>query len=136
LPLVLAECLWLWPRVVLVRESIAARTRIASHQIRQLAAAPDGAQRARATALWWRLAGRPAAGGVFLVAWWSYLEVMLPMILSLPGFRPAPMMMYNHLHYAQVEALGVKLAMILAVPFATWGLVTSVVILGSWRQTS
>ena len=26
------------------------------------------------------------------------------------------MMMYNHLHYAQVEALGVKLAMILSVP--------------------
>jgi hypothetical protein len=122
-PLILAECLWLWPRVVLVRESITARTRIAAHQVHQLAEAGDGAQRAKSRALWWRISGRSLAGGVFLIGWWGYLEVMLPMILSLPGFQPAPMMMYNHLHYAQVEALGVKLAMILTVPLAA-GIVT------------
>lgn len=135
-PLILAECLWLWPRVVLVRESIAARTRVAAHQIRLLAVAPDGAQQARATALWWQVAGRPLAGGVFLVGWWSYLEVMLPMILSMPGFQPAPMMMYNHLHYAQVEALGVKLAMILTVPLVLGGLSFAVVKFFQGRQAA
>src|SRR5436190_23918053 len=124
MPLVLAECLWLWPRVVLVRESIAARTRVAAHQIRQLGEAADGAQRAQASVLWWRISGRSLAGGMFLIGWWAYLEVMLPMILSVPGFQPAPWMMYNHLHFAQVEAMGVKLAMILGVPLAL-GLATS-----------
>jgi hypothetical protein len=103
---------------VLVRESIAARTRVATHQALQLSDAADVAQRAGARALWWRISGRSLAGGLFLIGWWCYLEVMLPMILSLPGFQPAPMMMYNHLHYAQVEALGVKLGMILTVPLA------------------
>ncbi len=135
-PLILAECLWLWPRVVLVRESIAARTRVSAHQIRLLAVAPDGAQQARANALWWQVAGRPLAGGVFLVGWWSYLEVMLPMILSMPGFQPAPMMMYNHLHYAQVEALGVKLAMILTVPLVLRGLSFGVVKFFQGRQAA
>jgi len=135
-PLIVAECLWLWPRVVLVRGSIAARTRVASHQIRLLDGSPDSAQRARAAAVWWRVAGRPLAGGVFLVAWWSYLEVMLPMILRLPGFDPAPMMMYNHLHYAQVEALGVKLAMILSVPLVLGGLVAGTVRFLEGRRTT
>ncbi len=125
LPLILAECLWLWPRVVLVHESIAARTRIAAHQVQLLSASPASVQQARANSLWWRLAGRPLAGGAFLIAWWSYLEVMLPMILSMPGFQPAPAMMYNHLHYAQVEALGVKLAMILTVPFIAGSLLAA-----------
>ena len=116
MPLILAECLWLWPRVVLVRESIAARTRITSHQLQMLASSPDAQQRSRASRLWWRVSGTPLAGGVLLVAWWSYLEVMLPTILSMPGFDPAPRVMYNHLHYGQLEALGVKLAMILSVP--------------------
>ena len=66
--------------------------------------------------MWWRVAGTPMAGGVGLIAWWSYLEVMLPTILSMPGFEPAPKVMYNHLHYGQLEALGVKLALILSIP--------------------
>jgi hypothetical protein len=135
-PLVLAECLWLWPRVVLVRESIAARTRIAAHQIRQLADAENPAQQAKARALWWRISGRSLAGGAFLIGWWCYLEVMLPMILSLPGFQPAPMMMYNHLHYAQVEALGVKLAMILAVPLVAGTLTLGVLRVAGGRQAA
>ncbi|QDT54154.1 hypothetical protein Pan44_21810 [Caulifigura coniformis] len=135
-PLIVAECLWLWPRVVLVRGSIAARTRVASHQIRLLDRSPDGRQRAGAAAVWWRVAGRPLAGGVCLVAWWSYLEVMLPMILRLPGFDPSPMMMYNHLHYAQVEALGVKLAMILSVPLVLGALVAATVRLLEGRRTT
>jgi len=135
-PLVLAECLWLWPRVVLVRESIAARTRIAAHQIHQLNAAADRAQRAQAQALWWRISGRSLAGGMFLIGWWGYLEVMLPMILSLPGFQPAPMMMYNHLHYAQVEALGVKLAMILTVPLGVWVVMSAVLRIRGGRNAA
>ncbi|HVJ69396.1 MAG TPA: hypothetical protein VM510_15540 [Caulifigura sp.] len=115
-PLVLAECLWLWPRVILVRQSIAARTQVAAHQISLLSRSGDAPQRARAGALWWHVAGRPLAGGVLLVAWWCYLEVMLPTILAMPGFEPAPKVMYNHLHFGQLEALGVKLAMILAAP--------------------
>jgi hypothetical protein len=115
-PLVLAECLWLWPRVILVRQSIAARTQVAAHQISLLSRSSDAPQRARSGALWWRVAGRPLAGGVLLVAWWCYLEVMLPFIVAMPGFEPAPKMMYNHLHFGQLEALGVKLAMILAAP--------------------
>jgi len=135
-PLILAECLWLWPRVVLVRGSIAAQTRMPAYQIRLLDRSLDAAQQARARGLWWRVAGRAMAGGVFLVAWWSYLEVMLPMILSLPGFHPAPMMMYNHLHYAQVEALGVKLAMILVVPLVLGGLTAATIrSLEWWRST-
>jgi hypothetical protein len=115
-PLILAECLWLWPRVVLVRESIAARTRVTRHQVEMLAGSPDARQRSRGSTLWWRVAGTPMAGGVGLIAWWSYLEVMLPTILSMPGFEPAPKVMYNHLHYGQLEALGVKLALILSIP--------------------
>ena len=65
-PLILAECLWLWPRVVLVRGSIAAQTRMPAYQIRLLDRSLDAAQQARARGLWWRVAGRPLAGGVFL----------------------------------------------------------------------
>ncbi len=127
LPLILAEFLWLWPRVILVQQSIAARTRVAAMQLTLLARSPDPAQRARASVLWWQVTGRPMAGGLLLIGWWAYLEVMLPTILAMPGFMPAPMVMYNHLHYGQLEALGVKLAMILVVPgllgSAVWGTV-------------
>ncbi|HVJ84817.1 MAG TPA: hypothetical protein VM452_04185, partial [Caulifigura sp.] len=134
-PLILAECLWLWPRVILVRQSIAARTRVAAHQLALLARSPDAPQRARARAVWWRVAGRPLAGGVLLVFWWSYLEVMLPMILAMPGFEPAPKMMYNHLHFGALEALGVKLAMILSVPLIVGGTLMSVMKFLSGRHT-
>jgi hypothetical protein len=116
LPLILAECLWLWPRALVIRESLVARTRGPAHHIALLARSPDVRQRDHAGRLWWRLSGVPQAGGLLLVFWWSYLEVMLPTILAMPGFQPAPQVMYNHLHFGQLEALGVKLAMILATP--------------------
>jgi ABC-type spermidine/putrescine transport system permease subunit II len=114
-PLVLAEVLWLWPRTVLVWTALNSDTRTVRHQLALLESgkSTSGSQ---AVALRWLLRGRPLMGGFLLVCWWSYLELMLPTVLAIPDFQPAPVLMYNHLHYGQMAALGVKLVMILAVP--------------------
>ncbi|MBX3442075.1 MAG: hypothetical protein KF774_06690 [Planctomyces sp.] len=116
LPLVLAELIWVWPRAVVVQRALQSRQRIARRMLALLETSPLKQQQVSAIRLWWRVFGQAGAGGLLLVAWWTYLELMLPTLLSLPGFQPAPMLLYNHLHYGQLAALGVKLALILAIP--------------------
>lgn len=116
LPLIVAEIAWLWPRALLVWRTLESRTRVMQHQTRLLCASPLESQRRQGWQLWWTLRGRAVWGGAILVGWWCYLETMLPTLLSSPGFQPAPMVLYNHLHYGQIAALGVKLMMILAAP--------------------
>lgn len=116
LPLVLAELVWLWPRAVLVHQALESRTRMPARQVELLAASPVENQRRGASSLWWILRGQVLLGGLLLVSWWSYMELMLPTLLAIPGFQPAPMLLYNHLHYGQIVALGVKLVLILGAP--------------------
>jgi hypothetical protein len=125
LPLVLAELLWLWPRALVVHGALGMGTALAVHSVRLLDASSDVQQRRNAWRLWWGIAGRGLLGGVFLVWWWSYLEVMLPELLRTSGFQPAPWFLYNHLHFGQIPALGVKLVLILSVPAAVLSLTTA-----------
>jgi hypothetical protein len=125
-PLVLAELLWVWPRAVLLRSWLAGRAGTGRHLLELLEQSPATIQRRQAADTRGRTLGRAQLQGCWLAGFWVYLEIMLPTLLAPAGFLPAPMVLYNHLHYGQIGALGAKLVLLLAAAAGTWALLAAV----------
>ena len=70
----------------------------------------------------WQLHGAGRFWTLALLFWWSYLELTLPSILRPAGMAPAPMRLYNFMHYNHIPALAAMLVVVLGVPFVVGGL--------------
>ena len=64
----------------------------------------------------WRLHGAGRFWTLALLFWWSYLELTLPSLLRPAGMAPAPMRLYNFMHYNHIPALAAMLVVVLGVP--------------------
>ena len=67
-------------------------------------------------AILWKLRGAGRFWMLALLFWWSYLELTLPSLLRPAGMAPAPMRLYNFLHYGHIPGLAAMLVLVLAVP--------------------
>jgi ABC-type Fe3+ transport system permease subunit len=67
-------------------------------------------------AILWKLRGAGRFWTLALLFWWSYLELTLPSLLRPAGMAPAPMRLYNFLHYGHIPGLAAMLVLVLAVP--------------------
>ncbi len=67
-------------------------------------------------AILWKLRGAGRFWTMALLFWWSYLELTLPSLLRPAGMAPAPMRLYNFLHYGHIPGLAAMLVLVLAVP--------------------
>jgi ABC-type Fe3+ transport system permease subunit len=124
-PLVLAQILWLLPRAVLLRLLIGRwRDSTSIHKAQLLSRAADAARRRPASAVLWRLDAAPRFWGLLLVCYWAYIELTLPSLLAPPGMTPAPVVLYNLMHYGQISGLSAMLFATMAVPV--------VLMLGGW----
>ncbi len=64
----------------------------------------------------WQLHGAGRFWTLALLFWWSYLELTLPSLLRPAGMAPAPMRLYNFLHYGHIPGLAAMLVVVLGVP--------------------
>ncbi len=116
-PLVLSEVAFLLPRAVLLRLLVGGwRATSSVHVARLLSGATDRRRRREASALLWRLDAGGRWGGLLLVCYWAYMELTLPSLLAPPGMTPAPVVLYNLMHYGQISGLSAMLFATMAAP--------------------
>lgn len=126
-PLILGEVALILPRAFIVMQCLNRISIPASlHQLKLLAISPHRQHHQAVKSLWWQLLGRKWFAIACLIAIWAYFEVMLPSILAMPGLSPIGLVLYNHLHYGRIAALGAKLVLTLAIPVV---LITSLLFL-------
>ncbi len=116
-PLVLSEVAFLLPRAVLIRLLVGGwRESSSVHAAQLLATASDRRRQGEASALLWRLDASGRWGGLLLVCYWAYIELTLPSLLAPPGMTPAPVVLYNLMHYGQISGLSAMLFATMAAP--------------------
>ncbi len=86
----------------------------ALHAARLLAAGPT--TRASARAVRWSLVGRARVGALVVVALVGSYEVTAASLLAPTGMTPAPVRLYNLMHYERSHALSAMLVVALGVP--------------------
>lgn len=128
-PLVLGETLFLLPRGIILWGCFMSAPRFPAITARLLARSPVHNQRAAGLELSWVVEGRRWFWGGCILCFWSYLELMLPSLLAPPGMAPAPLLLYNALHYGRIAALAAKLCICLLVPA-----VLAILVLGLRRR--
>ena len=112
-----ALVLWLLPRAMLLQVLLAAaRRREPIHLAELLQRSGSPPQRRRARPVLWRLRYQGHYWAVVLLCWWSYLDPTLPSLLRPSGLDPAPMRIYNFMHYGQAGGLSAMLALTVLVP--------------------
>ncbi len=84
-------------------------------------------------AIVWRLQGEGRFWAMALLFWWAYLELTLPSLLRPAGMAPAPMRLYNFLHYGHIPGLAAMLVVVLAVPLVLMGMMG--VVMGRKSET-
>ena len=115
-PLVMGMVLFLLPR------AIAMQAMMRWGEVRSDVSLAEGltqlaGQRADwGAAILWKLRGAGRFWTLALLFWWSYLELTLPSLLRPAGMAPAPMRLYNFLHYGHIPGLAAMLALVLVVP--------------------
>jgi ABC-type Fe3+ transport system permease subunit len=78
-------------------------------------------QRDRARLLVWRLRYQGHYWAIVLLCWWAYLDPTLPSLLRPSGLDPAPMRIYNFMHYGQAGGLSAMLAVTILAPLLLVG---------------
>lgn len=131
LPLIAAMVLFVLPRALILRAMLwksegqsnlfLARTMGVSTQGPVSLDQPFKPQHWSRTILW-KLQGAGRFWAMALLFWWSYLELTLPSLLRPSGMAPAPMRLYNFLHYGHIPGLAAMLVVVLAVPVLGGGL--------------
>lgn len=116
-PLILAEVMYILPRTLILLHCLhRLGLPTANHVIGLLERSPRSELRGTTAELRWQLSGRLRFAAVAIVGFWAYFEVMLPSLLAMPGLAPVGLVLYNHLHYGRITALGAKLALALCIP--------------------
>lgn len=119
-PLIGGLCLFLLPRALALHAMLLRNEGHSGlHLAQQMAApSPDGTVAAWGQAIIWRMRDAGRFWGLAILFWWGYLELTLPELLRPSGMAPAPMRLYNLLHYDHRPGLAAMLAVVLAVPVA------------------
>ena len=110
LPIVVAEALFLLPRAVLIRLLVGQlRDSSAVYAARLLARSGSPIHQQASASLLWRLDVAGRIGGLLILCYWAYIELTLPSLLAPPGMTPAPVVLYNLMHYGQISGLSAML---------------------------
>ncbi len=120
LPWFAALVLFLLPRAILLRLLEAAARRRESLFLAETLSrsSPSRAGRAAAGRLLWQLKYRGRFWSIVFLSWWAYLDPTLPSLLRPSGLDPAPMRLYNFMHYGQAGGLSAMLVVTLLAPIA------------------
>jgi len=115
-PLVGGMMLFLLPRAIAMQAMLRlgeARTGVFLAERLAQMAAPRGGWGAN---ILWKLRGAGRFWTLALLFWWSYLELTLPSLLRPAGMAPAPMRLYNFLHYGHIPGLAAMLVLVMSLP--------------------
>jgi ABC-type Fe3+ transport system permease subunit len=119
LPRLLGEVFFQLPRAFLVR-ILLGRVRRSSlaHVAVLLGSAADETRQRRAVDLLWQLDRRGRTVGSFVVCYWATMELTIPSpsLLGPPGMTPAPVLLYNQMHYGQIPGLSALVLATIVIP--------------------
>ena len=118
-PMLLGETLFQVPRAFLVQILLGRlQSSTQLHLAVLLASAPEKTRRRRAADLQWHLDTRGRVIGALIVCYWATMELTIPSpsLLGPPGLTPAPVLLYNQMHYGQIPGLSALVLAALAVP--------------------
>ena len=115
-PLVVGMVLFLLPRGMALQAMLRRNERQAGVFLAESLAKLPGPRERMGAAILWRIRDAGRFWTLALLFWWSYLELTLPALLRPAGMAPAPLRLYNFLHYGHIPGLAAMLAVVLAVP--------------------
>ncbi len=116
LPLVAGMVLFLLPRALALQAMLRRNERQAGVFLAEELARKPGHRGRFGQAILWRIRDAGRFWTLALLFWWSYLELTLPSLLRPAGMAPAPLRLYNFLHYGHIPGLAAMLVVVLAVP--------------------
>jgi len=121
IPLLAALVLWLLPRAIVIQLLLGTSGYSAAfHSVRLLAAA--GSKRGEDfRELLWRLKLRGHFWALTLVCFWGYLNMTAPSVLRPSGVAPAPLRLYDFMHYGRTSGLSAMVVATLALPLLLTG---------------
>ncbi len=123
---VLASMLFLLPRGVLLRLWLQQADGSAMTIAQNLSASHDASQRRAGRTLLWRLRDEPRFLAVCFLAYASYLELTLAVLLAPTGLPSGLVRLYNFIHFGRTAALSAEMTVLLGVPLlvaaVVWGL--------------
>ena len=115
-PLVVAMVLFLLPRALAMQAMLRRNEHHAGVFLAERLAQLPGPRGRQGAAILWRIRDAGRFWTLAVLFWWSYLELTLPALLRPAGMAPAPLRLYNFLHYNQIPGLAAMLAVVLVVP--------------------
>ncbi len=115
-PLVVAMVLFLLPRALAMQAMLRRNVQQAGVFLAESLAVLPGQRGRQGAAILWRIRDAGRFWTLALLFWWSYLELTLPALLRPAGMAPAPLRLYNFLHYGHIPGLAAMLGVVLAVP--------------------
>ena len=115
-PLVAAMVLFLLPRALAMQAMLRRNEQQARVFLAEGLAQQTGPRGRQGAAILWRIRDAGRFWTLALLFWWSYLELTLPSLLRPAGMAPAPLRLYNFLHYGHIPGLAAMLVVVLAVP--------------------
>ena len=115
-PLVVGMVLFLLPRAIVMQAMMRWGESRSDLFLAERLANQTGRRGHWGAAILWKLRGAGRFWMLALLFWWSYLELTLPSLLRPAGMAPAPMRLYNFLHYGHIPGLAAMLVLVLAVP--------------------
>ncbi len=115
-PLVVAMVLFLLPRALAMQAMLRRNELQAGVFLAESLATQPGERGRQGAAILWHIRDAGRFWTLSLLFWWSYLELTLPALLRPAGMAPAPLRLYNFLHYGHIPGLAAMLAVVLLVP--------------------
>lgn len=115
-PLVVGMVLFLLPRALAMQAILRRNERQAGVFLAESLAQLPGPRGRQGAAILWRIRDAGRFWTLALLFWWSYLELTLPALLRPAGMAPAPLRLYNFLHYGHIPGLAAMLVVVLLVP--------------------
>jgi ABC-type Fe3+ transport system permease subunit len=115
-PLVLGIMLFLLPRALALQAMLRRNEQQAGVFLAESLTQLPGPRGRQGAAILWHIRDAGRFWTLALLFWWSYLELTLPALLRPAGMAPAPLRLYNFLHYGHIPGLAAMLAVVLLVP--------------------
>ncbi len=117
-PLVLAMVLFLLPRALAMQAMLRRNEQQSRVFLAESLTQLPGPRGRYGAAILWHIRDTGRFWTLALLFWWSYLELTLPALLRPAGMAPAPLRLYNFLHYGHIPGLAAMLYVVLLVPVA------------------
>lgn len=115
-PLVVGMVLFLLPRAMALSAVWRNADSNSGVYVAQLMSCRSGTPGQWGQSIMWTLRDSGRFWTLAVLFWWSYLELTMPSLLRPAGMAPAPMRLYNFLHYGHIPGLAAMLMLVLAVP--------------------